>query len=77
MIKQHYEKWNRLSPLGLFVIGLGLSLTGHAIVAKSQGRRWFLRGTLGLIVFNAGVAIFGEAVKSRALYEMELENLRK
>lgn len=77
MLNDNYEKWNSFSLLGLLIIGFGLSLTGHAIVCKSQGRSWFIRGTLGLIVTNAGVAIFGEAVKARALYEWELERLRK
>jgi hypothetical protein len=77
MLNESYEKWERFAPLGLLVIGLGLSLTGHAIESKSKGRGWFLKGTLGLIVFNAGVAIFGEAIKARTLYEWELNKLKK
>ncbi|MCU0514597.1 MAG: hypothetical protein MUE40_18750, partial [Anaerolineae bacterium] len=65
------SKWQRFSPLGLLLIGLGLSVTGDAMIAKGQGRPWFVRGTVGLVLFNAGLAVFGEAVKSRALYEQE------
>jgi len=77
MLNDHYEKWNVFSPLGLLIIGLGISLIGEAIICKANGQRWFLKGTLGLIIFNTGIAIFGEAVKSRALYENELNQLRK
>lgn len=77
MLNQQYEKWNMLSPLGLLLIGFGLSLTAHAATAKSEGKGWFIKGTLGLIITNAGIAIFGEAVKSRTLYESELERLRR
>ena len=77
MLNEKYEKWNLFAPLGLTIIGLGLSLTGDAIGSKAKGKSWFIKGTIGLIVFNAGIAIFGEAVKTRALYEWELESLRK
>lgn len=76
-MNEHYDQWNRLSPLGLLIIGLGISLTGDAIMRKTQGKGWFLRGTLGLVLTNAGIAVFGEAVKHRALYEARLEQLRK
>lgn len=77
MLNENYEKWNKFSLIGLVIIGLGLSLTGDAISAKTKGRGWFIKGAIGLIVVNAGIAIFGEAVKARALYEWELETLRK
>jgi len=73
-MQKHYEKWNAMAPLGLLVIGLGLTLTGDAIVRKTKGEPWVLQGTIGLIIFNAGVSIFGDSVKERALYEMELKN---
>ena len=76
-MNSHYENWNRLSPLGLLLTGLGLSLLGDAALSKLRGRGWFFKGTLGLIVFNAGLAVFGEAVKNRTLYEAELNSLRK
>lgn len=76
-MNEHYERWNRLAPIGLLLTGLGLSITGRATLAKGKGTGWVLGGTLGLIVFNAGLAIFGEAVKARALYEMHLEQFRQ
>jgi hypothetical protein len=77
MLEQLYDKWNKLAPLGLLIIGFGLSLTGDAMISKARGRGWFLKGTIGLIVFNAGIAVFGEAIKNRALYEAELTKLSK
>lgn len=79
-MNEHYEKWDELAPRGLALIGLGLSITGAAIIRKSKNQSflgWFLLGTLGLIIVNAGVAVFGEAVKHRALYEMQLEQHTK
>lgn len=67
----HRMKWMLFSPLGLTVIGLGVSLTGEAIRAKGAGEPWFWLGTLGLVVLNAGVAVFGDGVKSRVLMELE------
>lgn len=77
MLNENYEKWNAFSFIGLVIIGLGLSLTGNAIISKSKGKGWFFKGLVALIVTNSGIAIFGEAVKARALYEWELEQLRK
>jgi len=72
-MNDHYEKWNRYSPLAMLIIGVGMSLIGDATITKARGRRgWVLKGTLGLIVFNAGLAVLGEAIKSRALYESDL-----
>ncbi len=59
------------SPLGLTIIGLGVSITGEAIRAKTLNQPWFWLGTLGLVVLNAGVAVFGDGVKSRVLMELE------
>ncbi|MDW8298864.1 MAG: hypothetical protein RML95_05965 [Anaerolineae bacterium] len=62
--------WWWMAPLGLTIIGFGLSLTGQAIIAKSKGKsfwHWFGLGTLGLTVLNSGVSIFGDAVKRRTL----------
>lgn len=68
---QHHRKWQLLAPVGLAMIGFGLSVLGDTIERKSKGRAWFWRGTLSLSVINAGVCIFGDAVKERALYEWE------
>ncbi len=66
--------WQWMAPLGLIVIGFGLSLTGQAIIAKSKGKSfwsWFSLGTLGLIVLNSGLSIFGDAVKRRVLQALQ------
>lgn len=74
-METHYRTWQRLAPLGLGTIGLGVSLVGQATLLKGRGERgWVALGTLGLCTLNAGVAIFGEAVKHRALYEWKLSS---
>lgn len=77
MLNEQYEKWNRFAPLGLLVLGLGLSLTSLAIESKVKGRGWFLKGILGLISFLVGATVFGEAIKAQTLYEAELNKLKK
>jgi hypothetical protein len=77
MLNEQYEKWNRFAPLGLLVLGLGLSLTAHAVAAKSSGRSWFVQSLLGLLMFGFGIMLSGEAVKARTLYETELNKLKK
>jgi hypothetical protein len=76
-VNESYQQWNFLAPLGLLFTGMGLSIIGHASIAKSKGKGWFFKGTLGLIIFNAGLSIFGEAVKKRTQYEARLEAMRQ
>lgn len=64
-------KWLLFAPLGLSLIGLGLSVTLEAARLKTVGEPWFWLGTLGLVIVNAGVAVFGDAVKCRVLVELE------
>ena len=45
--------------------GMGLSVIGEAIIAKSNGEAWFLFGILGLILVNSGLCFFGTAVGVR------------
>lgn len=74
--EQLLKKWRLLAPLGLTVIGCGISVIGTAISLKIQSgsfAEWFLWGTAGLILLNAGVAVFGESVKCRVLYELKIE----
>lgn len=55
-----------MAPLGLAMIGMGLSLTGEATIMKGQEAVWWswvAMGTLGLVILNAGVSIFGSAVQ--------------
>lgn len=67
-------KWLVFSPLGLTLVGLGLSVTLEATRLKSVGEPWFWLGTLGLGVVNSGLAFFGDGVKSRVLLELQNTN---
>ena len=69
-------RWLILSPLGLVLTGLGLSITIDAGARRERGTSWFGRGTLGLVLFNAGLSVFGDAVKARVLYELSSDNFR-
>lgn len=64
-------KWLVFSPVGLTLVGFGLSLTLEAARAKNAGEPRFWLGTLGLCVVNAGLAFFGDGVKSRVLLELQ------
>jgi hypothetical protein len=67
-------QWFWIAPVGLTLIGFGMSITGQAIAAKAQGKsfwRWFLQGTFGLSVLNSGIAVFGEAVKRKTLHDLD------
>lgn len=69
-------KWLVFSPLGLTLVGLGLSITLEAARLKSVGEPWLWLGTLGLCVVNSGLAFFGDGVKSRVLLELQNTNER-
>ncbi len=66
-----HTKWLVYSPLGLSLIGFGISLITDATRAKNAGEQWFLYGTVALCVFNAGIVFFGEGVKNAVLIELE------
>ena len=71
-----FKKWQLFSPLGLAIIGLGLSLLGYSIglkLANVSTLTWFGWGTLSLITINTGIAFFGDAVKARVLYELRIK----
>lgn len=62
-----------MAPLGLTLIGLGLSLTGESTILKGSDAvtwQWVALGTLGLCITNAGIAVFGDAVKRRLWQEI-------
>ena len=65
-----FRKWQLFSPLGLTLIGAGISLTDHASFLKSQGEAWFWLGTFGLVVLNSGIALVADAVKNRVMHEL-------
>jgi len=68
-------KWLLFSPLGLALLGFGLTLVTDAARAKSAGEPWFWYGTLALVVFNAGIVFFGEGVKNAVLVSLESKQL--
>ncbi len=65
-------KWLVFSPVGLSLVGFGLSLTLEATRLKNVGESWFWLGTFGLCVVNAGLAFFGDGIKSRVLLELQI-----
>lgn len=74
----HKEVWQLYAPLGLALIGCGVSIVGYAVERRTLGvtlTDWFFWGTPGLIILNAGVACFGEAVKHRVLLELRRDAL--
>lgn len=70
-VARHRRLWLIKAPLGLALVGTGVSIVGHATLLKAAvaDAGWIVWGTLGLIVLNAGLAVFGDAVKDRALLE--------
>lgn len=67
------KKWKWMAPLGLTLIGLGVSLSGEATLLKGAAAptwHWVAIGTLGLVVLNSGIAVFGDAVKRRLWLEI-------
>lgn len=66
----HYLQWIKKAPLGLLLVGLGLSVIGHAIGQKSRGKPWFWWGTIGLVIVNSGISIVGDAVRHRTLLDI-------
>lgn len=69
----HLQKWRLFAPLGLVLVGCGVS-----VVAWTSERRivgvpfwdWFVWGTTGLVLLNAGLVFFGESIKQRLLHEL-------
>ncbi|MFP4643328.1 MAG: hypothetical protein ACLFM0_03115 [Spirochaetales bacterium] len=61
-------KWLVFAIGGLILIGAGVSITGQAIIVKSQAEsagEWFAMGTAGLVVLNSGVSVFGQSIVYR------------
>jgi hypothetical protein len=61
-MNNHNKKRWILAPLGLVLIGAGLSMAIDAGFRKWNHEDWFLYGTSALVVFNSGICIFGRAV---------------
>jgi hypothetical protein len=67
----HQKRWFWQAPVGLALIGFGLTLLSEAAAAKQkQSPGWFPLGTLALSVINSGISIFGDSVKHRVLHEL-------
>ncbi|MEM8897870.1 MAG: hypothetical protein AAGC85_07185 [Bacteroidota bacterium] len=72
MDKVDSRNWKWMAPLGLSLIGLGLSITGEGIILKMEEVHWLTWGawgTVGLICTNSGISVFGDAVKRRFWFE--------
>lgn len=70
---QDLAVWRRLAPLGLLLVGAGVSVVCDASNRRSRAAAsaaWVGEGTVGLVVLNAGLSLFGEAVKRRALHDV-------
>jgi hypothetical protein len=79
-MNEHFEKWDRLAPQSLLMVGLGIALTGSSVISRSQEKgllRWLILAILGLVSINIGVARFAEALKHRTLYDIEIQQLRE
>jgi cytochrome c oxidase assembly factor CtaG len=69
---KHRRRWLIQAPVGLVLIGFGVSLIAEAAHLKFSGAKtftWFSAGTLALVVFNSGLSIFGGAIIHRIRYE--------
>lgn len=69
MGKAQLYKWMAFAPIGLALMGAGLSMAVDAGALKAQGEGWFWYGTGALSVFNAGAVFLAESVKCRLDYE--------
>jgi hypothetical protein len=59
-----------MAPLGLVLVGAGLSIAVDAAARRAAGaspRRWVGQGTAGLVVLNSGMSVFGDSVRRRAV----------
>ncbi len=58
-----------LAPVGLVLVGAGLSVAMDAATRRASGGRpavWIARGTAGLVLVGSGLSVFGDAVRRRA-----------
>lgn len=58
-----------LAPVGLVLVGAGLTVAMDASTRKAAGRppaSWASRGTVGLVLVGSGLSVFGDAVRRRA-----------
>ena len=65
------KNWLLQAPLGLVLVGAGLSMAIDAGTCKADGQPWFLYGSFALVVLNAGLCVFGGAIIKRVKDEMK------
>ena len=65
------KPWLWQAPLGLVLVGAGLSMAIDAGTSKAYGHSWFWFGSFALVVFNAGLCVFGGAIIKRVKDEMK------
>lgn len=58
-------RWLIQAPLGLILVGAGLSMAIDAGSVKASGQPWFWYGTAALVVFNSGLCVFGDSIIQR------------
>jgi len=71
---KHKRRWLIFAPLGLVLIGAGLSMAIDAGFYRMSGAdsiNWVLYGTGALIVFNAGLSFFGQAIIEKIKHDQE------
>lgn len=56
-----FNRWIIQAPIGLILVGAGLSLAIDAGYVKATGGNWFLYGTSALVVFNSGICLVIDA----------------
>ncbi len=65
------KNWLWQAPLGLVLVGAGLSMAIDAGSCKANGQPWFWYGCFALIIFNAGLCVFGRALIKQVKDEMK------
>lgn len=62
---KHKRRWLIFAPVGLVLVGAGLSMAIDAGFYRMSGAatlNWIAYGTAALIVFNSGLSFFGQAI---------------
>ena len=71
---KHKKRWLIFAPLGLVLIGAGLSMAIDAGFYRMKGAttiNWVLYGTGALIVFNTGLSFFGRAIIEKIKHDQD------
>ncbi len=71
---EHKKRWLIFAPLGLVLVGAGLSMAIDAGFYRMNGAatiNWILYGTGALIVFNTGLSFFGQGIIEKINHDQE------